>query len=74
MRQALISDIHGNVEALNSVLEDIGKQSVDEVLCLGDVVGYGPNPCECLDIVMKKCRFYRDGKSRPGGIVRSRWF
>ncbi len=57
MRQALISDIHGNVEALNSVLEDIGKQSVDEVLCLGDVVGYGPNPCECLDIVMKKCRF-----------------
>lgn len=56
MRQALISDIHGNVEALNSVLEDIQKQSVDEILCLGDVVGYGPNPCECLDLVMRKCR------------------
>ena len=56
MKQALISDIHGNLEALNAVLADISKQSVDELLCLGDIVGYGPNPCECLDIVMKKCR------------------
>ena len=57
MRQALISDIHGNLEALNSVLADIGKQKVDEILCLGDIVGYGPNPCECLDLVMRKTRF-----------------
>ncbi|MFO0924229.1 MAG: metallophosphoesterase family protein [Pirellulales bacterium] len=56
MRQALISDIHGNLEALNAVLADISTQSVDEIICLGDVVGYGPNPCECLDTVMKKCR------------------
>lgn len=56
MRQALVSDIHGNLEALNAVLADIATQSVDEILCLGDVVGYGPNPCECLDLVMKRCK------------------
>lgn len=54
MRQALISDIHGNLEAFQAVLADIATQNVDEVMCLGDVVGYGPNPCECLDLVMKK--------------------
>ena len=54
MRQALISDIHGNLEALQAVLADVATQNVDEILCLGDIVGYGPNPCECLDLVMKK--------------------
>lgn len=57
MRQALISDIHGNLEALNQVIQDIRGQSVDRIVCLGDVVGYGPNPCQCLDIVMKECEF-----------------
>lgn len=56
MRQALISDIHGNLEALQAVLADIAQESVDEILCLGDVVGYGPNPCECLDLVMRKAK------------------
>jgi predicted phosphodiesterase len=56
VRLALISDIHGNLEALNAVLADIAKQDIDEIYCLGDVVGYGPNPCECLDLVMKKCK------------------
>lgn len=54
MRQALISDIHGNLEALQAVLADIATQSVDEIVCLGDVVGYGPNPNECLELVMRK--------------------
>ncbi|AMV35204.1 phosphodiesterase [Pirellula sp. SH-Sr6A] len=56
MRQALISDIHGNLEALQAVLADIAAQNVDEIICLGDIVGYGPNPCECLDLVMKRCK------------------
>ena len=47
---AIISDIHGNLEALTAVLEDIATQSVDEIYCLGDVIGYGPNPCECIDL------------------------
>jgi predicted phosphodiesterase len=54
VRQALISDIHGNLEALQAVLADIGTQNVDQVMCLGDIVGYGPNPCECLELVIKK--------------------
>lgn len=54
MRQALISDIHGNLEALQAVLADISGQSIDQVVCLGDIVGYGPNPNECLDIVSRK--------------------
>lgn len=55
MRHALISDIHGNLEALNTVMTDIQEQKVDRIVCLGDVVGYGPNPCQCLDTVMKRC-------------------
>ena len=55
MKRALISDIHGNLEALEAVLEDIQQISVDEIYCLGDIIGYGPNPCECLDLVIKHC-------------------
>jgi predicted phosphodiesterase len=52
-RIAIVSDIHGNLAALEAVLEDIRSQSVSEIVCLGDVVGYGPHPCQCLDEVMK---------------------
>ena len=52
MKRALISDIHGNLEALTAVLADIADQNVDEICCLGDIVGYGPNPRECIDKVM----------------------
>jgi predicted phosphodiesterase len=51
MRYAIIADIHGNLEALECVLEDIKSQKCTHVVCLGDVVGYGANPKECLDIV-----------------------
>lgn len=53
MKRAILSDIHGNFEALSAVLDDIEQQHVDDVCCLGDVVGYGPNPGECLAAVMK---------------------
>lgn len=51
---AIISDIHSNYEALLAVAEDIEKQEgkIEKIICLGDVVGYGPNPCECVDMVM----------------------
>ena len=52
MKRAIISDIHSNLEALEAVLEDVHQQGISEVYCLGDVVGYGPNPRECLDKVM----------------------
>ena len=54
MKYAIISDIHGNLEALESVLAEIEKEGVDSILCLGDVVGYGPNPNECVDIIRER--------------------
>jgi predicted phosphodiesterase len=52
--KALISDIHSNLEALQAVLADIEKQpNVEAVYCLGDIVGYGPNPRECVDLIMQ---------------------
>ncbi len=53
--RAIISDIHGNLEALEAVLEDISAQKITQVFCLGDIVGYGPNPRECIDRVMDRC-------------------
>jgi diadenosine tetraphosphatase ApaH/serine/threonine PP2A family protein phosphatase len=53
---AIVSDIHGNLEAFTAVLAEIDRRGIPEVLCLGDVVGYGPNPIECLDLVIRRCR------------------
>ncbi|MEM8875219.1 MAG: metallophosphoesterase family protein [Planctomycetota bacterium] len=52
---AIISDIHGNLEALTTVLAEIDRRGVDRIVCLGDVIGYGPNPVECLDTVIRRC-------------------
>src|SRR5437016_6034923 len=54
--KAILSDIHGNLEALLAVLEDIDRQQVETIYCLGDVVGYGPDPCDCFDLVMRRCQ------------------
>jgi len=51
--KAILSDIHGNLEALQAVLEDILRHRVEAIYCLGDLVGYGPNPCECVDLAMR---------------------
>jgi diadenosine tetraphosphatase ApaH/serine/threonine PP2A family protein phosphatase len=53
---AVISDIHGNLEALNAVLADIDAQGIETIVSLGDVVGYGPDPEACLRLVDKRCR------------------
>lgn len=55
-RYAIISDLHSNVEALTKVFEDIASQDVDDVVCLGDIVGYGPEPRPVLEMTMKKVR------------------
>ena len=59
--KALLSDIHGNLEALHAVLEDVSRHPVEAVYCLGDVVGYGPDPRGCLDLAMS----WRVAKSCP---------
>ncbi|MDQ6632189.1 MAG: metallophosphatase family protein [Verrucomicrobiota bacterium] len=51
MKYAIIADIHANLEAFEVVRKDIKAQKCTHVACLGDVVGYGANPKECLDIV-----------------------
>lgn len=56
MRCAIISDVHANLEALEAVLKDIKKKKMDEIFFLGDAVGYGPNPNECLDILKNNCK------------------
>jgi predicted phosphodiesterase len=51
--KAIFSDIHGNLEALQAVLEDIAHHHAEDIYCLGDLVGYGPNPRECVDLAMR---------------------
>lgn len=53
---AFISDIHANLEALTAVLEDISRHGYPEIYCLGDVVGYGPDPAACTDLVRRHCK------------------
>jgi diadenosine tetraphosphatase ApaH/serine/threonine PP2A family protein phosphatase len=55
MTTAIISDIHGNLEALDAVLAELDRRRPDRVVCLGDIVGYGASPNECLDRVRKRC-------------------
>ncbi len=54
-RIALISDVHGNLEALDAVLRDIATDHVDRVVCLGDIVGYGPDPGRCVEVIFTVC-------------------
>lgn len=49
MTRAILSDLHGNLEALEAVLADLERAGVDEVACLGDFVGYGASPNECIE-------------------------
>ncbi|MDR3012520.1 MAG: metallophosphatase family protein [Chitinispirillales bacterium] len=51
MKYAIVSDIHGNLEALLAVLKDIKRRKADRIVCLGDIVGYYPNPQRCIDLI-----------------------
>ena len=53
MRYGLISDIHGNLEALQAVLDLLLKERIDRYLCIGDVVGYGADPKACMRLIKK---------------------
>ncbi len=67
VKRAVISDIHSNLEALKAVLADIQNQGITEIICLGDIVGYGPNPRECIDLVMK-CKVCLLGNHDQGAL------
>ncbi len=51
MRVAIISDIHGNLEALTTTLRYLEKHDIDQILCIGDVIGYYPDPIACIELV-----------------------
>ena len=68
MKRAIISDVHANYEALQAVLAHIRTQHVDETYCLGDIIGYGPNPCECLDLVIDSCNVCLLGNHDQGAL------
>jgi diadenosine tetraphosphatase ApaH/serine/threonine PP2A family protein phosphatase len=53
VRIAVLSDIHGNLEALEAVLAEVDRSGVDLLYSLGDIVGYGPSPAACLEIVRR---------------------
>lgn len=61
MHYAVISDVHSNLEALEAVLKDIKKRRIGEIIFLGDAVGYGPNPNECIEILKDNCKFFLAG-------------
>lgn len=54
MKIAIISDIHANVYALINLLEDIDVEKVDTIICLGDLVGYGPHPNEVISMIRRR--------------------
>lgn len=57
MPTAVISDMHGNAEALRAVLADIDERGITRVVCLGDIIGYGPEPLQCVDLVAERCEW-----------------
>ena len=67
-RLAIISDIHGNAHALEAVLARIDMLEVDQIICLGDIVGYGPNPGGCLELVVRHCNVIIQGNHEEAAI------
>jgi len=67
-KTALVSDIHSNLEAFNAVLEDVEAQRCEEIVCLGDLIGYGPNPRQVLRVAVQRFRFCLKGNHEEAVI------
>lgn len=67
-KTAIVSDVHSNLEAFTAVLEDIERMGCEEIICLGDVIGYGPNPRQILRIGVERFRFCLRGNHEEGVI------
>lgn len=65
---AIISDVHANLEALQAVLAAIEKEKIDSILFLGDCVGYGPSPNECVDLIRKNASIVIAGNHDWGAV------
>lgn len=63
MKIAIISDIHGNLEALKATIKDIEKKQVDQIICLGDTIAKGIHPHECIKLIKEKCHIVIQGNT-----------
>jgi diadenosine tetraphosphatase ApaH/serine/threonine PP2A family protein phosphatase len=61
MQYAVLSDVHANLEALVSVFRDMERKKIGDILFLGDAVGYGPNPDECIELLAARCKILLPG-------------
>ena len=68
MRIAVVSDVHSNLPALEAVLAEVDAAGVDEIWCLGDIVGYGPDPDACVTVVRERCAISLAGNHDLGAI------
>ncbi len=60
---AIISDIHGNLEAFKTIIKDIEKRGINRIFCLGDIIGKGSHPHECIELVKKYCEVVLSGNN-----------
>lgn len=71
MQYAVLSDVHANLEALQAVLQDMDFKRIRNLLFLGDAVGYGPNPNECVELLIKRCKILLAGNHDWGVLGRT---
>ena len=76
MRYAVLSDVHGNLEALSTVLADAASEGALGILCLGDAVGYGADPAPCIELLGERSTRMVAGNHEHGalGLLDVRWF
>jgi len=68
VRLAVISDIHANLEALTKTFELVNQLGAEEILCLGDIVGYGAEPNECIEAVRSRCNAILKGNHDAAAV------
>jgi predicted phosphodiesterase len=72
MRIAIISDIHSNIEALTRAFEIINENKIDTIMCTGDIVGYGANPNECVDLIRQRAHHVLRGNHDDAAVTLAR--
>jgi len=68
MQYAVLSDVHANIEALKAVLQDVEGRKIRNIVFLGDAVGYGPDPNECVELLKERCNIILAG-NHDWGVV-----
>lgn len=68
LKVGIVGDIHGNLEALTAVLEALDREEVARIVCVGDIVGYGAQPCECIRLIRERADAVVAGNHDCGGV------